>query len=207
MNRSTVTSNDRQQMDPITPGDAGQHDLMAPTLGGDKIGVTTSEALKQAGKERSYDRGVVAVGCLFKGFLAWSLCGLTPVVESSTTTMKSTLFGNMKAATSFGKRISHLKRGASSVNLDEEMPMHHHKKASTGKNTTRVVCYEPGNDTANSNKKQLTELLFKSLVSLERQAVEKERQKNNFLRVRICKMNSLRFCENRIFCHSDTARC
>ena len=63
--------------------------------------------------------------------------------------------------------------------------MHHHKKATTtaGKNTTSV---KPRNNTAASNnEKQLTELLSKSLALLERQAVEKERQKNNFLKERI----------------------
>ncbi len=38
MNSSAVTSNDRQQIDPATPGDAGQHDSKAATLGGDKEG-------------------------------------------------------------------------------------------------------------------------------------------------------------------------
>ena len=186
MNSSTTsTCNDRYQMDPGTPGDAGQHDITAPTLGEDNGG-TTSETLEQGGEERSNDAGgTVPVGYFFKGFLAWSLWGLIPVVESSSTTIKSTLFGDAKVDTHFGKRISRLKRAGSSVNLDEEVPMHHHKKATTtaGKNTTSV---EPRNDTAASNnEKQLTELLSKSLALLERQAVEKERQKNNFLKERI----------------------
>ncbi|KAI2508204.1 hypothetical protein MHU86_6255 [Fragilaria crotonensis] len=82
--------------------------------------------------------------------------------------------------------MSRLKRAASSVDVDEEGPStRHQKKASTGKNSSMVVSSEAGDDTANSNEKQLTDLLAKSLALLERQALEKERQKNNFLKERI----------------------
>ena len=182
---TSMPSNDRQQMDATVTGDADRHDTTAPTLGGDEGG-TTSEVLKQDSEEQSHDSGAAPAGYFFKGFLSWSLWGLIPVVESSMTTMKSTLFGDMKVDTSFGKRISRLQRAASLVNLDEEGLTHHHKKASTGKNTTtRVVCSEPGNDTSSNNEKQLTELLSKSLALFERQAVEKEHCKNNFLKERI----------------------
>ena len=107
------------------------------------------------------------------------------VESSTTTTMKSTLFGNAKVDTSIGKRISRLKRAASLVNLDEEGPKHNranlHKKASTGKNSTTAVCTEAGDKTSN-NEKQLTEILCKSLALIETQGMEQERQKNNFLK-------------------------
>lgn len=185
MTSSTIcTSNDRQQKDPAVPVDAGQHDVLAENEGAGRA----SERLNLDGDEQVEftDGGAVPVGYFFKGFLAWSLWGLIPVVESSTTTMKSTLFGDTKVDTSFGKRMSRLKRAASSVDVDEEGPStRHQKKASTGKNSSMVVSSEAGDDTANSNEKQLTDLLAKSLALLERQALEKERQKNNFLKERI----------------------
>jgi hypothetical protein len=46
---------------------------------------------------------VPPVGYFFKGFLAWCLWGHIPVVDSASTTMKSTLFSDGKAATSFGR--------------------------------------------------------------------------------------------------------
>ena len=135
MTSSTIcTSNDRQQKDPAVPVDAGQHDVLASTLA-ENEGGRASERLNLDGDEQVEftDGGAVPVGYYFKGFLAWSLWGLIPVVESSTTTMKSTLFGDTKVDTSFGKRMSRLKRAASSVDVDEEgTSTRHQKKASTG---------------------------------------------------------------------------
>jgi hypothetical protein len=59
-------------------------------------GVTTSEEVLDHYEEQTV-RDTIPPGYFFKGFLAWSLWGLIPVVESSTTTMmKSLLFGNAK---------------------------------------------------------------------------------------------------------------
>jgi hypothetical protein len=69
-------------------------------------GVTTSEVLEH--NEEQTVRDTIPPGYFFKGFLAWSLWGLIPVVESSTTTMKSLLFGNAKVDTSFGGRSASL---------------------------------------------------------------------------------------------------
>jgi hypothetical protein len=95
------------------------------------------------------------------------------------------MFGNAKVDTSFSKRMSRLKRTASSVNVDKEGPTRHQKKASSGKNSKMVVSSEVGDNRASNKEKQLTDLLSKSLALLKRHAVEKERQKNSFLKERI----------------------
>jgi hypothetical protein len=43
-------------------------------------------------------------GYFFKGYLAWSLWGHIPIVDSGSTTMQSSLFGDGKMGTSFGRK-------------------------------------------------------------------------------------------------------
>jgi hypothetical protein len=103
--------------------------------------------------------------------------------------MKSLLFGNAKVDTSFGRRSANLKRAASSVNTidDDEVSKHHSRatvryNANTHKNSKEEACSEIENS---SKTEQLTEIISRSLPLFKRQALEKERQKNNFLKERI----------------------
>ena len=98
------------------------------------------------------------------------------------------LFSNEKVDTSFGKRSANLKRVAffiTTIDNDKE-PKHGRaslcNKANTHKNSTEEACSETGDS---SKTEKLTETLSKSLALFNMQALEKERQKNNFLKEQI----------------------
>ena len=138
------------------------------------------------------------VGYFFKGFLAWSLFGPIPVLETSATT-KTTQFVDSKVGTSYGKKKkSTCKKRAASLPVDPDAEVRQNdnnakKCTSTNNNngvptkllkTMSIISCEAG-DSHDDSDKQFTDILRKSLTVMENDALEKEMQKNNFLQVRI----------------------
>jgi hypothetical protein len=147
-------------------------------------------------------------GYFFKGFLAWCLWGHIPIVENGSTTMRSFLFTDGKASTSFGRRKGSKKRPPAAVSVKDNNNQHRsnkrqHSSVATSKTNENGGDSEYDNEydneyemlmsttTSITGTTQQAELpvtrgmLSATIAIMKHESVEKELQKTSHLEVRI----------------------
>jgi hypothetical protein len=166
---------------------------------------TTHQEVEMGEQHEASGAGVLKfpLGYFFRGFLAWCLWGHIPIVENGSTTMRSFLFTDGKASTSFGRKKGMMskKRPPSSAagTASVKGSMHkrskrQHENGGGGDNEdeeyemlsmSTTTSITTGTATQRQPPVVTRGMLSTTIAIMKHESVEKELQKTNHLEVRI----------------------